>query len=114
MNYSPDAFTALHQSAERHGGALLDDPCLSEDVERTTKQGYIRNKIDRKTTCGCGHNSRFVLPYEGEEDDKRARFVTACAVCDAVGAWPKFCKDVYAADPGMDPLLDDQEEEDGS
>jgi hypothetical protein len=119
MNYSPDGFQALHESVEHHGGALLPDPCEPQDVVRTVKEGYIRNKTDRKTTCGCGNLSKFVIPYVGEEGDKRAHFCNACAVCDAIGAWPLFVEDVIAADPDMDPMLDERddaegEDEDGS
>jgi hypothetical protein len=111
MNYSPDGFAALHEAIERAGGALLPDTCESQNVEFTTKEGYIRNKIDKKITCGCGNLSKFVIPYEGEPKAKRAHFVNVCAVCDSIGAWPNFSEAVYAADPDMDPMQDERDDE---
>jgi hypothetical protein len=115
--YSPDALAALQESVEHQGGALLPDPCLKQDVRRTTAQGYIHNKTEKKSTCGCGNTVRFVFPYDGEDD--KAHLITVCAVCDAAGAMPRFCADVYEADPDMDIMLDErideeQEDEDGS
>lgn len=110
MNYSPDGFNALQEALERRGGALLPDICTPQDVRRTKKQGYTKDKTEKATTCGCNNLSMFVIPYKGEPKVNRPHFVTACAVCDAIGAWPIVCEDVYEADPDMDPMLDEYDE----
>lgn len=111
MNYSPDGFNALHLEVDRQGGALLPDVCSPQSIEFRIKDGYIKNDKQKRVTCGCGNLSRFVLPYKGEDKDKKASFVTFCAVCDSGGAWPRTCKAVYEADPGADPRNKDLEEE---
>lgn len=98
MDYSPDAFAALFASIERQGGAELPDPCTRGDVTFTDPP-YIKNHTDPASTCGCGNKARFVSVYEpGERAANSAGYATACAVCDSMGAWPRYRPDVLRAD----------------
>ena len=103
MNYSPDGFEALHQEAEEQGGALLPDACAPQDIEFTSPP-YTKEHTEKKVTCHCNNVARFVVPYDpeppkkGKKKSNRATFATSCAVCDAVGDWPRFRDVVIAAD----------------
>jgi hypothetical protein len=111
--YPPDAFIALVQEVERQGGALLDDPCEKHDVVYKAPP-YASPSVQEKITCGCGHQARLVTIYD--KDDVAAGvggagFATACAVCDNIGIWPRYCDAVYEVDPELNPAFYDEDEE---
>lgn len=116
-----EAFEALLTEVEQQGGALLPDEHMPEDVKFRKDQGYIHNRTMKNMTCGCGQQAKMAIPYETESEALQsggglgAGIVPACAVCDSVGHWPRFCEEVYAADPGLEPddTPYDQEEDDG-
>lgn len=117
MDYPPDAFTALVTEVESQGGALLPEPCQSEDVEYTVPP-YHTASIQEGITCSCeagrrGNETRLVSIYDPALKVRQggSGFVTACAVCDNMGTWPRYCKAVYAVDPELDPAFHDEEEE---
>lgn len=91
MNYSREEFDRLTDAVEEQGGTLLPEICESKDIEYRKKDGYARNKIERDVTQGCGHEAIFVSTYEPEKNSgEKTGFVRACAVCDGVGAWPRY------------------------
>lgn len=104
MDYSADAFNMLYTEIERQGGALLPDSCLPLDIEFTvppyTKAQKLKGK-DGEGTCGCGNQTRFVHTYDPGPEAAKPGFVTACAVCDSAGGWPRY-RDIY------DVLPDDE------
>lgn len=85
MDYRLDAFEGLIKEVEFQGGALLPERCLPESVDYK-QEG--RTEVPDTFTCGCGNFSRVVSPYAGEGEN--GNFITACAVCDNVGAWPRY------------------------
>lgn len=87
MRYTPDEFQALEDEINSQGGALLPDICTEDDVVFTCPP-YKRNKTERRRTCGCGNLSRFVMEYDPGDD--KSQFITACAVCDNMGSWPRL------------------------
>lgn len=91
MKYDPDEFNALFGAVEQQGGALLPDACTPQDVTYTKPQ-YAVASVYEAGTCGCRNKSMFVSPYDKgpETTSPGAGFVTACAVCDAMGAWPRY------------------------
>lgn len=118
MIYSPEGYNALVQEIENQSGAMLPDACLPQDaVYEDPPYTHPKGRI-KKATCGCGNdNTRFVNVYDTPDNDygksmrrRGGGFVTACAVCDNMGAWPRFEDAVYAADPDMDPCLDDDDD----
>lgn len=113
MDYPPDAFDALVAEVEQQGGALLPEEHLSLDV-RYTVPPYARASIQRKATCGCRHQALLVSTYSPDPEIRQggSGFVTACAVCDSVGAWPRYCDAVYDVDPELNPSFDDDEDDD--
>lgn len=121
MDYGPEAFAALWDEVEHQSGALLPDACLPQDADYTDPP-YIKNTgVQKGITCGCGNDSRFVSLYEVEPGTKKemasarkrgSGYVTACAVCDSMGAWPRYEEAVYAADPDLDPRNRVEEEDD--
>lgn len=95
MNYSPDEFLALVQEVERQGGAHLPDEC--EPVTINYKIGNRKTKVN---SCHCGNESIFVTVYEptadAEKRNAKARgggFARTCAVCDEMGAWPRYMEE---------------------
>lgn len=104
MDYPPDAFDALLTAVTQGGGALLPDPCTKQDI-RYEGAAYTPS-LQERVTCGCGHLARMMTRYAPENDQAPtgSGFVTACAVCDSIGAWPKFCEAVYAVDPTLSPM----------
>ena len=95
MNYSPDEFEALHTEVEAQGGVLSPDICMPTDQTYTNPPYVKENHTEKKVTCGCGNLSIFVNSYVGE--NKKEGLIRACAVCDSVGAWPRFEEVVQAA-----------------
>jgi 16S rRNA G966 N2-methylase RsmD len=94
MRYSLSQFEALQTVISDQGGMLHDDLCMKQDVVFTAPP-YNKDHREREVTCGCGHQSLFVLPYDSEDD--KAHFVRACAVCDGIGAWPRIAKELEDA-----------------
>lgn len=92
VQYHPDDFLRLLESVEDGGGAVLTGLC--------TPQRYklkVEGKVRDYFTTGCRRESRFLIPYElpkgrlGQKMAKRgAGLVTACAVDDDMGKWPRF------------------------
>ena len=91
MNYDEDCFESLEDLIAGVGGLLLPDVCEPQVLifERQSERGIP----SKASTCGCGNETRFAIPYEGEGDENCV--VTACAVCDDIGMWPDFieCSD---------------------
>ena len=120
MDYSPDAFAALWDEIEKQSGAMLPDKCETGSAAYTDPP-YIQNLgVAKNVTCGCNNESRFVILYDiepGTPKEERNRrkagsgYATVCAVCDSVGAYPRFCEAVYEADPDMDPMRNDEEDD---
>ena len=91
MNYTLDEFQRLCEAVEEQGGALLPEACEPQDIVFTLNDGYIRNKTEKKVTQGCGHESMLVTAYQTEPGAKEnVNFVRSCAVCDSMGAWPRY------------------------
>lgn len=114
MIYPPDAFIALIEEVERQSGALLDEPCVKNDVTYVAPP-YIVDVTIEKITSGCGHQARIVTVYDPADVSPNvggAGYATVCTVCDHVGVWPRYCEAVYAVDPELDPAFHDGEEED--
>lgn len=112
MRYSPEAFDAIIAEVEHQGGALLPEECVREDI-RYTVPPYASPSTQKQVTCGCFNQALLVSTYDPlPEADQASGFVTACAVCDNMGDWPRYSEAVYTADPEMDPMLDDDEDED--
>lgn len=84
MIYRVATLDVLIEEVEAQGGAVLAEKCLPEAIEFKPPQ----REIEDSYTCGCGNFTRFASPYETESES--GNFVTACAVCDNVGAWPRF------------------------
>lgn len=102
MEYGPNEWTGLVAEVERQGGALLPDECRSELIPELSVH---HNKAE---TCGCDNQSKLVSIYEpcdfkkttgggptaNDQIKRGSGFVTACAVCDDMGAWPRYEKAV--------------------
>ena len=89
MRYSPSEIEELIEEVERQGGALLPDPCFPH---KTAVIGPKKPK-ESPTLCGCGNTTRLVSIYGVDDDKIKERgggFVTACAVCDNMGLWPRY------------------------
>lgn len=86
MRYGPNEWVALQAEVESQGGAVLPDAC-KPDLIKELSVGH-----NKAHTCGCGHNARVVSVYECEKEQRErgGGFVTACAVCDDIGAWPRY------------------------
>jgi hypothetical protein len=112
MNYSPEALDALMQEVESQGGALLPDRCEKQDITYEAPP-YNAASTQRRATCGCGNETIVVSIYDAGDGKvpSGAGFARVCAVCDDVGAWPRYCDAVYNADPDMRPP-DDEEGDD--
>jgi hypothetical protein len=94
MKYERTEYEALYAEVEKQGGALTPDRCTPQDIIYTVPPYAKANRVNEATT-GCGFCSIFVSEYDGEK--KKPGFVRACAVCDSMGAWPRFEKAVQAA-----------------
>lgn len=124
LNYHPDVLDTLIQEVEIQRGALLPDPCTPIKFKAPKKIG---GPLKPAETQACGNDTLLVSVYdpgatvqyevEGETvvhsvDKKEAQamikrghgFITACAVCDNMGAWPRY-KD--AVDTAWDELPED-------
>lgn len=87
MNYSQEEFLRLMEAVEEQGGEHLDDLCSAKTYEFTGKE------LARVTLPGCGNTSLFAVPYDALAKDGTEvgpQPVTACAVDDNMGAWPRF------------------------
>jgi hypothetical protein len=87
MNYSIDEFNAVAEEVEKQGGALLNEKCVAKDIIYTAPP-YVKASTNFLVTCGCSNVSRFAIEYNG--DDSKTHLVTACAICDGLGAWPRY------------------------
>lgn len=99
MKYTRGSWEALAEAIEQQGGMLLPEPCLGGriDYELPQKEAV---PDDPSTRCACGNETRAVIPYESIEFDKPqsgTELVSVCAVCDGVGAWPRFEGEVRRA-----------------
>lgn len=106
MDYRIETFNELVKEVEGQGGAILAEKCLPEEV--IYEEG--RHAVPDSYTCGCNNFSRLTSPYESEGD--KVGFVTACAVCDNVGAWPRYEDVVKSSDSTYwDEMLEDEDDE---
>lgn len=90
MDYSYEQFAALAAEVEAQCGSHLPDECVPVTLEYKVPGS---ERVDEVNTCHCGNESIFVTVYEPETSEARALgsgFVRACAVCDAMGAWPRY------------------------
>lgn len=95
MGYEPDQWVELISAVEGVGGALLPDKCQGKMIPFSIPKS---DQVTKARTCNCKNKSMFVIPYEpaGNKKQKQemrergAGFARVCAVCDSVGAWPKF------------------------
>lgn len=110
MEYSVEAFEALQTEVESQGGALLPDTCMPQDVEFTVPP-YAAASVQLEVTCGCGYDAQMVTVYDPKLKKRQggSGFVNACAVCDAMGHWPRYSEAVYEADPRLRPRFDDDQ-----
>jgi hypothetical protein len=110
IRYSAEALEALEHELEHQGGAVLPDPCVPHDIVYKKQEGYEKNKTIRNMTCGCMNETRMVSLYDpGDLQQGGSGFITACAVCDSMGLWPRFAKALLNDEPEQ---LDDPEEDD--
>lgn len=87
MRYDHEAWEKLISAVEDQGGALLTTPC------RPTRIPELSTARNPAETCGCKNESRFSFPRldsKEEKNEKAEELVTACAVCDDMGKWPRF------------------------
>lgn len=107
MIYKVATWELLAEEVEHQGGMILPEKCLPEDVEFKPPQ----KNIPGSHTCGCNNFTRVVSPY-AQEDEDHGGFVTACAVCDNVGAWPRYEEVVKELDPTYwDDIAESEEDE---
>lgn len=116
MKYLVDTLIGLIEEVESQGGALLDDLCVRREVDYSDRPHTMlddRGRPVKTHTQGCNNETRFVTIYDpGENVQSGAGFVTACAVCDSMGAWPRYEKAVKALDSTYwDDLKDAEEDE---
>jgi hypothetical protein len=89
MKYSEDEFLSLLVQIEEQGGRLLDDKHETKLVQLEMLREYeATGKLMKVRLRGCGEQAMFEVPYEGT--DSRGTSIVACAVCDNIGAWPRF------------------------
>lgn len=111
MNYGQSAFEALVESIEGQGGAMLPETCTPEELSFKPPQKHIPGSF----TQGCNNHSMAVVTYDPESDKapSGSGYVRVCAVCDAVGAMPRFEGAVRPADDRYWAALEwDQPEDD--
>lgn len=93
MIEDPDEFhdflMAFDLEVERQGGARLPDPCAPQQVTINYKKTHPDGRPQKATTCGCGDEAVFVVPYEHETKNEPA-YVRFCAYCDGADMWPRF------------------------
>ena len=85
INYNKDEFFALIEAVERQGGTHLDSMC--------TGHHYVCDSGDKAvevTLPGCGSVAMFEIPYDSHIAGESFRTITACAVDDDMGRWPRF------------------------
>lgn len=90
MDYSFEQFAALAAEVESQGGGHLTDECAPSVIQYAKPPG---DKYDEVNSCHCGNESIFVTVYDpGSEDQRKlgSGFARACAVCDSMGAWPRY------------------------
>lgn len=100
MKYTAGGWEALVEEVENQGGALQPEPHLGERIEYKAPQQEIGG-FPPAATCGCGNETRMVSTYDPGDDvkaDNGSGFVQACAVCDGMGAWPRYEEAVREAD----------------
>lgn len=88
MDYTEHQFDELITRVEREGGVHLDELC---GVREYTLTGPVGTDEDEQRTLmlpGCGNYSLFEIPYEDESGDVHP--IELCAVCDDLGAMPRF------------------------
>jgi hypothetical protein len=98
MRYHPDDFLRLAEAVEEQQGALLPDPCVPQRYSLKIPDGPgDEPRWEDFYTAGCNKEARFVIPYPlpkgkaGRQMESRgAGFLTACAVDDDMGKWPRF------------------------
>lgn len=81
MNYSPEQFFELIEAIEAEGGVLTEDICSARRYDMTGKEGKPFS------LRGCNNTSVFLLPYDLGDTLGEVRL---CAVCDDLGATPRF------------------------
>lgn len=112
MNYSPDDFLTLLEEVERQGGVHLPDPCTAPSIRMKQPDAAGNLKWKEVFLTGCGKDARFALPYEPAAESAKDRqamiergagFVTACAVDDDMGKWPRFASTgIFIPEPETD------------
>lgn len=85
MNYDPDEFLELEVAIEAQGGIALPETCTGHTIKYKASRGRAHQRIQ---TSHCGNNCKFSVPYLGEAE--KLGHVTACAVDDNMGDWPRF------------------------
>lgn len=107
MNYSRQEFFNLMEAVEDQGGEHLDRLCaarsytfLQTRAEEQDNGGwkFVANGKNKVVTLpSCGNSALFTVPYavtdeEWEKGDEIgwSGELTACAVEDDMGLWPRF------------------------
>jgi hypothetical protein len=99
MYYSQNEFFRLMEAIEDQGGEHLDqthDPIYHTDLAGDNP------KVKGFEMVYCGLDVLFEIPYEGLDkngDEIGVQPITACAVDDWIGRWPRFA---HAKAPGED------------
>lgn len=90
MDYTAEEFADLVRAVEQQGGQQLPDMCLPTvyRLKQPTPSGPRRVDVE---TVGCEQFCLLAIPYDPEpKSKKKVNAVTACAVDDNVGMWPRF------------------------
>lgn len=91
MDYTNSEFEALKAKIEAAGGVQLETDCTFRSYTLT---GPVGKEVGDETLLlpGCGNATIFEIPYETESGDMKP--IHLCAVCDDLGATPRFLTEV--------------------
>lgn len=89
LNYDRDEFIELLDAVEDQDGVHLDDQC------KARKYTWVGKKTKPAIIAGCGNETLFEIPYDGERGEESS--LTVCAVDDDMGRWPRFGGDRFAS-----------------
>lgn len=92
--YHPDDFIRLTETVEQQGGARLEEACVPSMFKLKVPDHSGDMRWKRFHTSGCRNHSRFVVQYDPGEEVSETHpsggLMTACAVDDDMGKWPRF------------------------